>query len=481
MFFSDSDGEDEPVVGTIAKHMAATSPDDVVQFVKRHMGDPSWRFDSTSGQSYTPEEISAIILKRLKKDAELALGEPVTDAVITVPAYFDDSRRTATKQAGIIAGLNVLRVLNEPTAAAISYGLNAEKNGTILVYDLGGGTFDVTVLHIDDLKFDVLGTDGDRNLGGFDFDNALMKFIADEIENQGGEGLLDDFEATADLREKAEMAKRTLSNAAKTTVFVTFKGTNYRVGITREEFEQASESLLNRTRELVEDVLDETTLSWSDIDYILLVGGSTRMPMVRQMIETLSGKKPETDINPDEAVALGAAIQATLEVEKGAGGGEDSSESGAAMPLLSGPVKDIVIEDVSSQALGTLAVDDRSGKMYNSVLIPRNSKIPGSFSDVFSTMVDNQTEIEVEVTQGDDPDPQFVVVLGTSTLRIPPHPANSPLRVTYYYDIDQTVQIEVTDLTTNQSLGSFEIDRSANMNEEQVAEATKKLSHINVE
>lgn len=486
MFFSESDGKDEPVVGTMAKHMAATSPDDVVQFVKRHMGDPNWRFDSTSGQSYTAEEVSAIILKRLKQDAELALGEPVTDAVITVPAYFDDARRTATKQAGQMAGFNVMRVLNEPTAAAISYGLDANKNGTVLVYDLGGGTFDVTVLRIENLNFEVLGTDGDRNLGGYDFDNELMKLIAEDISSQGGEGLLSDYEATADLREKAEMAKRALSNVAKTNVFITFQGKNYKVSVSRKDFEKATSSLLNRTRDLVEDVLDETNLTWSDIDYVLLVGGSTRMPMVREMVEKLSGKTPETDVNPDEAVALGASIQAALEVANGGGSldGNDLSENTPAdgtSPALPAVGKDIVIQDVTSQALGTIANNPSTGQPENTVVIPRNSKIPGSYSEEFSTVVDNQTEIRVRVTQGDDPDPNFVVVLGESTLRIPPHPADSPIRVTYHYDIDQTVQIEVTDLTSGQSLGTFEIDRAANMNDEQVAASTDKISRMTVE
>lgn len=476
VFFSESEGKDEPVVGTMAKHMAATSPDDVVQFVKRHMGDPNWRFDSTSGQTYTAEEISAIILKRLKQDAELALGEPVTDAVITVPAYFDDARRTATKQAGKMAGLNVMRVLNEPTAAAISYGLDAEKNGTVLVYDLGGGTFDVTALRIDNLNFEVLGTDGDRNLGGFDFDNALMKLIADDVAKQGGEGLLSDFEATADLREKAEMAKRALSNVAKTNVFITYQGKNYKVSVSRKDFEKATESLLNRTRELVEDVLDETELTWNDIDYLLLIGGSTRMPMVREMMEKLSGKTPESNVNPDEAVALGAAIQAMLEVANGVG----NTNTDGTVPMPSHGT-DIVIQDVTSQALGVLVLDSQTGQMKNSVMIPRNAKIPGSFSDEFSTVSDNQTEIRVQVTQGDDPDPQFVVILGESTLHIPPYPAGAPIRTTYHYDIDQTVQIEVTDLTSGQSLGSFEIDRSANLNDEQVAAATDKISRMNIE
>lgn len=238
VFFSETDGVDEYVFDMIAKLMAATSPDDVVQFVKGHMGYKNKRFDATSRQSYTAEENSAIILKRLKNDAELALCEPVTDAVITVPAYFDDSRHTAAKRAGTIAGFNVLRVLNESTAAALSHSFNADKITTILVYDLGCGTFDVTVLHIDDLQFDVPDTDGNRNLGGSDFNNALLKFIAYEIAKQCGDGLIDDFEVTAVLREKSEIDKRTLSNAFKTTVFVTFKGTSYRVGITWAEFEK---------------------------------------------------------------------------------------------------------------------------------------------------------------------------------------------------------------------------------------------------
>lgn len=478
VFFSTSDGKDEPVVGTMAKHMAATSPDDVVQFVKRHMGDPNWRFDSSSGQSYTAEEVSAIILKRLKQDAELALGEPVTDAVITVPAYFDDARRTATKQAGKMAGFNVMRVLNEPTAAAISYGLDDEKNGTILVYDLGGGTFDVTALRVKDLNFEVLGTDGDRNLGGFDFDNALMKLIADDVAKQGGEGLLNDYEATADLREKAEMAKRSLSNVAKTNVFITFQGKNYKVSVSRKDFEKATGSLLNRTRELVEDVLDETNLTWDGIDYVLLIGGSTRMPMVREMVEKISGKTPENNVNPDEAVALGASIQAALEVANGSGS-VDVDDSNT--PVVPAAGKDIVIQDVTSQALGTLTYNPETDTERNTVVIPRNAKIPGSYSEEFSTVSDNQTEIRVQVTQGDDPDPQFVVILGESTLRIPPYPKHSPIRVTYHYDIDQTVQIEVTDLVSNQSLGTFEIDRAANLNEEQVAVATDKIGNMTVE
>lgn len=253
VLFQDIDGKDSPMVGSMAKHMAASQPMDVVQFVKRHMGDPNWRFDSAN-YTYTPEEVSALILKRLKQDAEQALGGSIDDAVITVPAYFDDARRTSTKQAGQIAGFNVLRVLNEPTAAAISYGLDHDRDGVILVYDLGGGTFDVTALRVNGNDYEVLATDGNRNLGGFDFDNALMQIVADDVAAQGGEGLLADPVAAADLREKAEMAKRALSNVPQTSVYVTFQGNNYRVRVTRQAFEDATQSLINQTRDTVLDV-----------------------------------------------------------------------------------------------------------------------------------------------------------------------------------------------------------------------------------
>lgn len=373
VLFQDVNGEDSPMVGTMAKHLAISSPDDVVQFVKRHMGDPNWRFDSMN-HTYTPEEVSSIILKRLKQDAEEVLGETVTDAVITVPAYFDDARRTATKQAGEIAGFNVLRVLNEPTAAAISYGLNAETDGVVLVYDLGGGTFDVTLLRVNGGNYEVLATDGNRNLGGFDFDNALMNIVADDIAAQGGKGLLDDRVAVADLREKAEMAKRALSNVPQTSVYITFQGKNYRVQVTRDAFEQATESLVNQTRDTVLDVLDDAELEWKDVDRLLLVGGSTRMPMVRQMMKELSGKNPEGNVNPDEAVALGAAVQAALA----------SHDDQSPMLTIGGSTTPITIQDVTSQGLGTLANDVNTGEEMNVIIIPRNTKIPCENSDEFT-------------------------------------------------------------------------------------------------
>lgn len=478
VLFQDFGGADEPLVGELAKRQAAAFPDDVVQHVKRFMGDPHWRFDSSSGAQYRPEEISAIILKRLTQDAELALGEPVTHAVITVPAYFDDARRTATKQAGKIAGLNVLRVLNEPTAAALSYGLDTEADGTVLVYDLGGGTFDVTILKIDGSDFDVLATDGDRNLGGFDWDNALMNFVADELAAQGAKGVLDDLAVVADLREKAEFAKRALSNLSNTKVQLSLNGKPYRVEVSREQFENASASLLRRTEELVEDVLDAAGLTWNQIDHVLLVGGSTRMPAVRELVQRLSGKPVELDVNPDEAVALGAAIQAALEAVTA--GATSGGEPGTSIELFGG--QQITISDVASQALGVITVTGPNNTQeLNTVVIPRNAKVPSKHSTVVGTVVANQAQLRVRVTQGDDEDVAFVTVVGESTLKLPGvYPEDSPIQITYNYDIDQTIFVEVDDMVANQSLGTFEIDRLANLNDSEVDAAAAKISNVSV-
>lgn len=465
-------GYDEPLVGDMAKHSAATSPLDVVQFVKRQMGDPNWRFESTSGSTYTAEEVSAIILKKLKNDAELVLGEPVTDAVITVPAYFDDTRRVATKQAGKIAGLNVLRVLNEPTAAAISYGLNYENNGTVLVYDLGGGTFDVTIMEIKDGNFDVLATDGNRNLGGFDFDNRIANYVMEQLESQGaGSNLSLDDSLVAEIREKSELAKKSLSTVTQANIILSVKGKQYRIKITRDHFEEITRDLLRTTEELVEDVMDAAGKKWSDIDHLLLIGGSTRMPMVRNMVKNISGKQPELNVNPDEAVALGAAIQAFVCEQEG------TSDSGTA--LVPTVVNDMVlsISDVTSQALGVILLNEFD-KEENFVVIPKNSKIPTKGQQHAVTVVDNQSCIYVQVTQGEDRDVRYAVVIGGKEIPIPPYRKGAPFTVSYAYDIDQTVYVELFDDTTHTTVGTFEIDRSMNLSDETVENAMRRMNDM---
>jgi molecular chaperone DnaK len=457
------------LVGSMARRSAATSPLDVVDFVKRQMGNRDWKFEPSSGGSYSPEEVSAIILKRLKEDAELFLGDgQVTDAIITVPAFFDDARRRATKDAGKIAGLNVLRVLNEPTAAALAFGLDLGGSGTLMVYDLGGGTFDVTVMKIGDGVFDVLGTDGLHELGGFEWDNRLMLWLNEQYQHEGGADLTESFQAAAELREKAELAKRTLSSAPQARVILSHQGVTKIITVTRETFEDLTSDLLNQSRDLTISLVDELRLTFKDIDNVLLVGGSTRMPMVARMLEEITGKPPLRAGNPDELVALGAAIQASL-------------EEGTAAPLPSGATPKIL--DVTSQALGVIALNDE-GQRKNCIIIPRNTKVPARQSDIFNTVHDGQTEIKIEVTQGDDEDPdyvRFVTKKGVGQLfSVPPYPAGAPVQITFHYDIDQTIQVEVTDLTATKSLGTFEIDDVANLSDEEVAAAAHKNKNLEV-
>ena len=468
VFFQDIDGKDEPLVGTMAKNNAASAPYNVVQFIKREMGNAQYKYTSPNGVDYLPEEISAIILKYIKQYAELALGEPVTDAVITVPAYFDDARRTATKHAGAIAGLNVLQVFNEPTAAAVAYGLNSE-DGKVLVYDLGGGTFDITLMNVKDGKFDVIATDGDQNLGGFDFDNEIISLIIEDLGRQGYEvDEYDDF-LFAQIREKAEILKRSLSNVEQSTALFTIEGKTYRVRITREQFENATGHLLRRTQERLEALLEDQHCAWSDIDHILMVGGSTRMPMVKRMLETMSGRTLKHEVDPDTAVALGAGVYAYILSRT------QSGEYG--LPDAEGYIS---ISDVTSQSLGVISVND-AHREVNSIIIKNNSKIPCKHSEVFSTVADNQTEIRVRVTEGNDEDVNYVTIIGEQLLRIPPYPKGAPVMVTFAYEIDQTVFVEVHDLTSGKSLGTFDVDRTANLDAQQVKGLTRKINAMNIE
>jgi molecular chaperone DnaK len=461
--------EDTTLVGSMAKRSAATAPLDVAQFVKRQMGNKDWRFEPSGGGSYSPEEVSAIILKRLREDAELLLTEgAVTDVVITVPAFFDDARRRATKDAGRIAGLNVLRILNEPTAAALAFGIDLGGTGTVMVYDLGGGTFDVTVMKIGDGVFDVLGTDGLHELGGFEWDNRLMLWLSEQYQKDGGGGdLADSFTSEADLREKAELVKRRLSSASKARVILSHEGITKTITVTRETFEDLTSDLLNQSRDLAISLVEELGLTFNDIDNVLLVGGSTRMPMVARMLEKVTGKSPLHAGNPDELVALGAAIQASLEA------GTAEPQPSVALP---------VVQDVTSQALGVIALNDER-QPRNSIIIPRNAKVPARRSEVFNTVHEGQAEIMVQVTQGDDEDPEyvrFVTKNGGQLFSIPPYPAGAPIQITFHYDIDQTIQVEITDLTTVRSLGTFEIDNVANLSDEEVAAARQKNKDLEV-
>jgi molecular chaperone DnaK len=464
---------EETLVGAQAKRTAPTAPDDVAQFVKRKMGDRTWKFVTSDDRQYSAEEVSAIILRRLKEDAEIALGDPVTDAVITVPAYFDDARRKATIDAGVIAGLNVRRVLNEPTAAALAYGLDSQETGTVLVYDLGGGTFDVTIMKIAAGHFDVIGTHGDRNLGGFDWDNELMKYVNQQVIEQGGADLFEDDLRTAELRDKAELAKRSLTTMAETKVFIPVGGRTLPVRITRATFEELTKGLLGRTKDITELALEEAGLGWADIDKLLLVGGSTRMPMVQEMMRRVSGMEPERSINPDEVVALGAAIQAHL----------CAAEDDASLPELAGTRNgQVSISDVAAHGLGILAIDQDAGIPRNFVLIKQNTTIPVFAKDVFETLQDNQRIWKVQITEGDDPDPDFVKVVGESSLPLPPYPKGAPLEVRMSFDPDGVIFAEIYDLTPKPEkyLGKMQIDRVSNLKPGEVDAARHGIQKLEI-
>lgn len=481
VFFTgiDSDGNDETLVGIQAKNSAATAPGNIVQFIKRLMGKQgeAYNFRAPSGKEYTPEMISALILKKICQDAEQYNGgTPVKDVVITVPAYFDDARRIATKQAGKIAGLNVIRVINEPTAAAIAFGLDSSQKGKVLVYDLGGGTFDVTIMNINDGEFDVIATGGDSQLGGVNFDQKIMSIIMRKLAEQGSSVNDENDALMADIREKAEKTKIQLTGVEHSRPVFTIEGNTYRIDISRDEFESEADDLMQRTQIILEEVMREKGISWDEIDVVLAVGGSTKMPMVKRMLEAISGKQVSYKVDPDTAVAQGASIFASTLIP-------DISFSGnnELMPF-NNITTAIAISDVTSQSLGVITVDGEDyGKKVNTIIIPNNTKIPAKKSQTVYTMVDNQTQVMVEVTEGNDPELEYVNVIGSGILDIPPYPKNSPVEVIYAYDADQTIYIEVIDKVSNKSLGTFEIERHSNLSNDEVINATGIIGSALVE
>ncbi len=442
------DGE-HPCVGLAARRAATVAPQECVEFVKRHIGDPAWRFETAAGTAYTAEQISALILRRLADDASAALGQPCSEAVITVPAYFDDARRRATADAGRIAGLDVLRVLNEPTAAALAFGYGAGRDETLLVYDLGGGTLDVTAVRIAGDVCEVLATAGDRNLGGFDFDNALMVHVNRAVKAAGGPNLLDGDLLEAELRDQCEQAKRRLSTLPEAVVTVAGE---YRVEVTRPTFEAMTRSLLRRTEDLVVDVLDNV----EGLTASVLVGGSTRMPMVPAMLERLTGVRADRSVHPDEAVALGAALAADTIVQ----------QRGTKPPnLVRRPVE---IHDVTSQSVGVAARSPQNGEQVNTILIPRNSPIPCTGRRTYRTVAENQREILLVVTEGDDVDLEYVTVVGVARIALEPHRESVAVDILISYDEEGMIHVAVDETDTDRRLGELEIDRQANLDAQEV-------------
>lgn len=455
-----------PVVGSVAKSSSISDPLNVVQFVKRQMGNTSYKFLNEQDQEFTPEELSAIILKKLKEDAEDALGYRINKAVITVPAYFDDAQRKATQDAGAIAGLDVLKVINEPTAAALAYGVRQSGgNQNVMVYDLGGGTFDVTLMNFNEHDITILGTDGDRNLGGFDFDNKIIEYIVNEFEEQHGIDLYDDEVALQELREKSEACKKTLSNRNKAMINISSQGKTLKVEITKDQFDSMIDALIDRTTFIMTNVLEDAGMRWSDIDKILLVGGSTRVKRVHEAIQKVSGIKPSGEVNPDEVVAIGAALQAYLLDEHNNSNSELSKK---------------IIRDVNSHSLGIAANNDNDVRV-NCIVVPRNTIIPCEHYDDFFTLYDNQEFIELEVTEGEDEDIDYVKIIGTSQIKLRPRPAGSPIRIFIGYDENAVVHVRVMDLISNEDLGEMYIERNSNLSDQEIIEKKDKIAKLDIE
>ncbi len=430
--------DDDVIIGNYAKQAAMVYPDQVVEFVKREMGNHDYTFDYR-GKGYTPEQLSGFILSKLKHDAELRLGHKVDKAVITVPAYFNDIQRKSTLAAGELAGLQVLKLINEPTAAAFAYGLNNIGNDQrVLVYDLGGGTFDVTLVDIVGNDINVIATSGDHKLGGKDWDDALIAHVAAAFKAKHGLDPLEDLASYHDLRQKCVSAKISLTRRPKVNIFHDYGNKVLRLPVTRVTFEELTADLLDRTVALVQRTLTDAKADPSSIDTILVAGGSTRMPMCRDSLEKMFGRPPATDINPDEAIALGAALQAAIEAAELAG--EES------------PV-DIRTHDVTSHSLGMVVYQDE--KLFNSRIIPRNTRIPAERTrDDYATTHDGQTTIDLWLVQGEEDDPLQATVLGHFEFYgIPARLAGqSRLSMTYRYNSNGIVEVEAMDLSTGQIL-----------------------------
>jgi molecular chaperone DnaK len=474
------DGENA-IVGTLAKQNAVAEPEQVVDFIKREMGKSKGEFHREfGGRLYSAEELSAIIIKKLKNDAEKHLGYPVTDAVITVPAYFNDAERKATLHAGQLAGLNLLQIINEPTAAALAYGLDKlDSDQTVFVFDLGGGTFDVTIMKIESHHIRMLASNGDHRLGGKDWDDVIVNWVAEEFDRVHGENPLLDLQSYQDLYSRALAAKLQLSSRPKTTLVHNFSGRSIKMDLTREEYENRSRHLLEKCKTICEIVMEEAQLSWSKIDRVLLTGGMTRMPAVREMILQISDVKVADDVNPDEAVALGAAIQGVL-----CQLGEEDQLGDRVIPIevrqqfSANDGSLIKVTNITTHTLGVVLWDDDKVEEYVFPMIKKMTAIPVEAKNSFGTAKPNMRNALIRVVEGESTVPSECTVLGTCDIELPPFlPKGSPVELTYRYDANQVLEVTVDAFGKRNKVS---IARNTGLSDQEIEKATVALSLVKI-
>ena len=469
------------IVGTIAKNNTVAEPEKIVDFVKREMGKSKEQFHREfSGKTYSAEELSALILKKLKSDAEKYLKIPVTDAVITVPAYFNDSERTATITAGRLAGLNVLQIINEPTSAALAYGLDKlDEDQTVFVFDLGGGTFDVTLMRIEGHRLEMVATNGDHRLGGKDWDDIIVNHVAEEFDRAHGENPLLDLQSYQDLQSRALAAKIQLSSRDRTTIVHSHNGKSIKVELTREEFETMTKHLVEKCKAICEIVMHEAQMPWTQVNKILLVGGMTRMPMVREMIAKLASVPLAEDVNPDEAVAVGAAIQAVLSLlneEETTGEKMLPSETRQQFSSREGGL--IQVRNITSHTLGVVLWDEAHLEEYVFPMIKKMTAMPAVAKNSFGTATANMQRAIVRIVEGESTLPQECTPLGICDVELPPFlPKGSPVELTYEYNANQVLEVAVEACG---NCASVSIERKTGLSEAELDRATAALGQLSV-
>ncbi|MFC1739114.1 Hsp70 family protein [Planctomycetota bacterium] len=448
-----------------------------VRWIKRHIGDADYR-KNIDGKKWTPVELSALILKKLKQQCSAEYGE-VSGAVISVPAHFDEVRRKATMDAGTMAGLNVIGIVNEPVAAALYYATTRKVFGRVLVYDLGGGTLDVTVIESAGQQMNIICSQGDHSLGGIDFDKKILEMLEQKYKDEKGVPLINSDEERAKYEDEAEDIKKTLSRRQSTRKMLYGPAGTLRVQIERKSFEKAISELMERTDILLEVALEEAGLKPSDIDKTILVGGSTRMPLVREKLEKMFGFPPDATVNVDECVALGAALQAGITMLR--------EKPDTVTPGIVAGLGDLNLTDVCNHSFGTICapVDKQTGRrvIRNQIILNKNTPLPCQESQMFYTMSEGQKELEVTITQGEDTDPQFVNKIATYRLELPEgRPANCPIKVTYRYDVNQRMQCTIEDIESGRVLEvGFSLDKSGQLSESGVKQDQMHLKSVTVE